>query len=411
MFDRSLYVRLLSQVREDFRFLRWHSSPIYAQLVHRATNAEAEGVVGVPAPNGQIVAMEGAGHRECRQEVDERGRAKFRADPIVDANGVPITDQAGRALDLAMPASRTIALGGSIEDVTKLREVAERAGRLVARIPDLPQMALLKSWSFSTPRDLWWALIFEMAWANDHPLLVAERLLWLPAETPSTFVPYDLSKLNALAAGFKSGPWEIPLSWLKHLPDAWVSQINNVTVASLDAADCLLNELEPGRTDTDEESPVHQSQELESQEPVTMKRRFAVALSFPGEHRTLVEDVAINLEPALGRERILCDNFHAVELASPNLDLKLQGFYGEESDLIVVFVCGEYSEKEWCGIEWRSIRELMKKNSRPDTDVMFLRLDDRELAGLLSIDGYLHVEDMSRREIADAILRRWSSTR
>ena len=410
MVERSLYVRLLSQSREDFHYLRWHSCPVYAQLVHRATNAEAEGVVGVPVPNERVVEIGGAGHREFQQRVDERGRPKLRADPIVDVNGKPITNSAGEACDVAMPAFRTVAFGGATEDVTKLREIAERAGRLVAKLRDLRQMSFVKGWSFSRPRDLWWALLFEMAWANEHPLLVAERRLWLPAQNPSTFVPYDLSELNGLA-GSMSGQFNIPSNWLKRLPEAWVSQIDNVTMASLDAADCLLNELDPGRIDAGEESSVGQIQEMEPSEPVTIKRRFAVALSFPGEHRTLVETVANALERALRRERVFYDKFHEVELAGLNLDLKLERFYSEDSDLVVVFVCREYNEKEWCGIEWRSIRDLMKKKSRPDTDVMFVRLDDESLPGLLSIDGYLDVGDKSGREIADAIIQRWSATR
>jgi hypothetical protein len=53
----------------------------------------------------------------------------------------------------------------------------------------------------------------------------------------------------------------------------------------------------------------------------------------------------------------------------------------------------------------------MKSASRPDEDVMFLRLDDKPLAGVLSLDGYLDVSRKSPRQIADAILRRWSLKR
>ena len=89
----------------------------------------------------------------------------------------------------------------------------------------------------------------------------------------------------------------------------------------------------------------------------------------------------------------------------------LQRFYKDDSDLIVVFVCGEYKKKEWCGIEWRAIRDLMKNSSRPDEDVMFLRLDNKRLDGLLTIDGFLDVTDKSAQQIADCILRRWSAKR
>jgi len=111
----------------------------------------------------------------------------------------------------------------------------------------------------------------------------------------------------------------------------------------------------------------------------------------------------------LDKSRVFYDRFHEVELARPNLDLLLQRFYKDDSDLIVVFVCGKYKEKEWCGIEWRAIRALMKDSSRPDEDVMFLRLDDGPIEGLLPIDGYLDVSGKTPREIADSILRRWNA--
>lgn len=89
----------------------------------------------------------------------------------------------------------------------------------------------------------------------------------------------------------------------------------------------------------------------------------------------------------------------------------LQRFYAEDSDLVVVFICGEYAEKEWCGLEWRAVRDLMKSKSRRDEDVMFLRFDDKPLEGLLSIDGYIDISKRSEREVTDSIIRRWTATR
>jgi hypothetical protein len=39
------------------------------------------------------------------------------------------------------------------------------------------------------------------------------------------------------------------------------------------------------------------------------RRRFDIALSFPGEHRAFVEQVAGQLAAAFGKERVLYDKY------------------------------------------------------------------------------------------------------
>jgi hypothetical protein len=134
------------------------------------------------------------------------------------------------------------------------------------------------------------------------------------------------------------------------------------------------------------------------------KRRFRIALSFPGEHRSRVESIANMLAASLGREKILYDKWHAAESARPNLDTYLSKLYHDESDLITIFLCKEYDQKEWCGLEWRACRDLLKR--KQDARLMFLRLDDADMPGLYSIDGYLDIRTMSDAEVADAILQR-----
>lgn len=80
-------------------------------------------------------------------------------------------------------------------------------------------------------------------------------------------------------------------------------------------------------------------------------RRFRVALSFPGERRPFVAAVADNLKLTLGNDAVFYDSDYVAELARPNLDLLLQRIYHDNSDLIVVFLGGDYAAKEWCGLE------------------------------------------------------------
>lgn len=406
--------RLLRKARSDFDRLRFEGAPLAVTLVHRATNAEAEGVVGYPHAQREVIAFGGAGHREPYQRRDKNGNPLFRSDPIVDVHGNPITNSAGNALDFVMPASRTVSFTGLLGDYQKVHSLAKRAGRLVWESRGAAALPVPPGWRFSSPEDIWWTLIFEIAWAGLHPLVVASRQIWLPPTppnaSPTSFMPYDIDQLRQLSQMGADIAKIIPATWLKRLPDAFVSEIDNIADASYDAADYILRHIASTPAPTAPASPESAVPSCKAR-PMERNRRFAVALSFPGEHRRVVAPIAELLANALGKDRVFYDQFCQVELARPNLDLVLQNFYGQESDLIVVFVCGEYAAKEWCGLEWRAIRDVLKSNSRGDEAIMFLRLDKEPLLGLLSIDGYLDISTMESRAVADAIIHRWSTLR
>jgi hypothetical protein len=135
------------------------------------------------------------------------------------------------------------------------------------------------------------------------------------------------------------------------------------------------------------------------------RKRFRVALSFPGEQREFVKQVTDFLGAKFSKDEVFYDGDFEAELARPDLDTYLQKIYQDDSDLIVVFLCEEYEKKEWCGLEWRAIRDLIKR--RKALDIMPVRFDDTHIQGLFSIDGYVSAGDRKAREIADLILERY----
>jgi hypothetical protein len=125
--------------------------------------------------------------------------------------------------------------------------------------------------------------------------------------------------------------------------------------------------------------------------------------------REFVSKVAEGLSERLGRDNVFYDAYYEHELARPNLDTVLQKVYHDNSDLVVVFLCQEYEMKEWCGLEWRAIRDLIKK--RRDEDIMLMLFDDSEISGLYSIDGYIDLSQRSPGEAVELICRRLESRR
>ena len=135
---------------------------------------------------------------------------------------------------------------------------------------------------------------------------------------------------------------------------------------------------------------------------------FRVALSFAGEHRPYVEEVALALARVLGQDNVFYDNHFKHDLAVIDLDVLLQSIYHHKSDLVVVFLCGNYQDKEWCGLEWRAVRDLIKK--RDAKRIMLFRFDDSPVDGVFSLDGAIDCRKHMSGEAADLILKRLQVT-
>lgn len=138
-------------------------------------------------------------------------------------------------------------------------------------------------------------------------------------------------------------------------------------------------------------------------------KRFKVALSFPGEYRDMVQLIARGLADIFTEECVLYDMFHRAEFARPNLDIHLQKLYHNASELIVVFVCGDYNRKKWCGIEWRAIRELLN-SKKVDDRIMFVKCGEGAVDGVFgTIDGYINSSEVTIANIINDIVKRHSS--
>jgi hypothetical protein len=132
--------------------------------------------------------------------------------------------------------------------------------------------------------------------------------------------------------------------------------------------------------------------------------QFDVALSFPGEVRGLVEEVAHNLEALIGPNAYFYDNNYVAQLARPALDMLLQDIYRNRSKLIVLFVGADYERKDWCGIEFRAIRDIIA--TREHNRIMFVRTDDGAVEGVFATDGYVDARHFAPEVLAGFIQER-----
>lgn len=134
--------------------------------------------------------------------------------------------------------------------------------------------------------------------------------------------------------------------------------------------------------------------------------QFEVAFSFPGEVRDYVETVSSKLEKLIGTHSCFYDNNYKAQLARPSLDTLLQNIYRNQSKLVVVFLCEKYQEKDWCGIEFRAIREIIM--AKQNDKIMFIKMDDGKVEGVFATDGYIDGRTHSPKETAKYINERVS---
>ena len=141
-------------------------------------------------------------------------------------------------------------------------------------------------------------------------------------------------------------------------------------------------------------------------------KRFAVAFSFPGEHRDYVERVAVALLPAFGggeaaKARIFYDDWHRAIIIGYAANRRLQRVYAEQCDLIVPFYCQEYVNKPWCGVELRAIEALLFDGHYDR--VLPFRFDMVEIPGSFKTDIFPVVTDLSPENVAALIVQRYNT--
>jgi len=133
-------------------------------------------------------------------------------------------------------------------------------------------------------------------------------------------------------------------------------------------------------------------------------KRFRIAFSFAGEKRDFVAQVAAILAKRFGEAAILYDKYHKAEFARRNLGIYLPELYHKQSDLVVVVVCPDYDVKQWTGLEWAAIHDLLSK--RNDNEVMLCRFNHAMVTGLYSTAGFIELDHETPEQTATLILER-----
>lgn len=127
---------------------------------------------------------------------------------------------------------------------------------------------------------------------------------------------------------------------------------------------------------------------------------YDVALSFAGEDRDYVNDVAHALQQA--GVRVFFDEFEEAALWGKDLYTHLIDVYRRRALYTVIFISRHYGQKLWTKLEFKAAASRAFEDSREY--ILPARFDDTEIEGILPTTGYLKLADRDANQLCEMVI-------
>ena len=131
---------------------------------------------------------------------------------------------------------------------------------------------------------------------------------------------------------------------------------------------------------------------------------FDVALSFAGEQRPYVEEVA-NFLGSKGLT-VFYDHFYKSHLWGKDLSEYLHDVYSKKSKFCIMFISKEYIEKAWPSHERESA--LQRQVEVKEEYILPVRFDDTVVPGLPSSISYIDSQTTSPEDLGKLFLEKFN---
>jgi len=126
---------------------------------------------------------------------------------------------------------------------------------------------------------------------------------------------------------------------------------------------------------------------------------FDIALSFAGEDRKYVEQVANRLQRM--DLRVFYDKYESTNLWGKNLYEHLTTVYSDRARFVVLFISKHYSAKLWTNHERKSAQERAFRERKEY--ILPVRFDSTRVPGLVGTVGYINLDGVSPAQLAKMI--------
>lgn len=132
------------------------------------------------------------------------------------------------------------------------------------------------------------------------------------------------------------------------------------------------------------------------------EKNYDVALSFAGEQRPYVAEVARNLDAA--GLRVFYDEYEAVALWGKDLYSHLDHIYRQQSRYCILFLSADYAAKVWTNHE--RVSAQARALEEHEEYVLPARFDDTQIEGLRPTIGYISLAGIDPATFADMVVRK-----
>lgn len=133
--------------------------------------------------------------------------------------------------------------------------------------------------------------------------------------------------------------------------------------------------------------------------------KYDVALSFAGEDRKYVEEVALFLKKK--NIAVFYDYFEEETLWGKNLISYLEEIYTHKSKYCVIFISQYYVQKEWtCYESAAAMVRLLDSNMKQKEYLLPVKFDETKVSGVLSTIGFIDGKKKTPDELGNLIIKK-----
>jgi len=133
-----------------------------------------------------------------------------------------------------------------------------------------------------------------------------------------------------------------------------------------------------------------------------LNTEYNIALSFAGENRNYVEQVAYYL--LKNGYKVFYDKYDKISLWGKNLYTHLQDIYYNKSKYTIIFISKYYKDKLWTNHERESAQARAFKENYEY--ILPVRFDETEIPGVLPTIGYIDLKDVSPLALSEMIIKK-----
>jgi len=132
------------------------------------------------------------------------------------------------------------------------------------------------------------------------------------------------------------------------------------------------------------------------------EHEFDIALSFAGEDRDYVDQVAQGLKDR--GIKVFYDLFEQADLWGKDLYSHLSDIYHKKARFTVMFISVYYQDKLWTNHERKAAQA--KAFQEAGETILPVRFDDTEIPGVLPTTGYISIVDLSPEDLVSLIAKK-----